>query len=277
MSAKVSGKRLFRVWGGEMADQKKLPFFAFYPDDFTADTAHLSNEAIGLYIRLLCYLWKSEKISLTKIQAFAKRSLSDCSSEIELILELLSYDGESYFSSRLEKERAKALDKSMINKANAREGGLKTQQKRREQSQANAQANASNSASERLTDAQANDQAELKRSRRDRDIDKDNKNPPLPPLRGTEGQNLYPDQENFLRYCQVHGGHFGLTEAEWIDIFREFEFSGWTTVGADAPVKITNWKMSATRRAKALSDKKKASQQNTTPAYVEKAKPIYVA
>ena len=75
----------------------------------------------------------------------------------------------------------------------------------------------------------------------------------------------------------MHGGHFGLTEAEWIDIFREFEFSGWTTVGADAPVKITNWKMSATRRAKALSDKKKASQQNTTPAYVEKAKPIYVA
>ena len=30
------------------------------PDNFIADTVNLTNEEIGLYLRLLCYAWKNE-------------------------------------------------------------------------------------------------------------------------------------------------------------------------------------------------------------------------
>ena len=35
----------------------KLPSIPLFTDTFTAETVHLSNEQVGIYIRLLCFAW----------------------------------------------------------------------------------------------------------------------------------------------------------------------------------------------------------------------------
>ena len=35
----------------------KLPSIPLFTDTFTAETVHLSNEEVGIYIRLLCFAW----------------------------------------------------------------------------------------------------------------------------------------------------------------------------------------------------------------------------
>lgn len=37
----------------------KPPSFDFFPDDFIAGTYHLPAEAVGIYVRLLCYQWNN--------------------------------------------------------------------------------------------------------------------------------------------------------------------------------------------------------------------------
>ena len=40
----------------------KPPSFDFFPDDFVAGTYHLPAEAVGIYVRLLCYQWNNGSI-----------------------------------------------------------------------------------------------------------------------------------------------------------------------------------------------------------------------
>ena len=40
----------------------KPPSFDFFPDDFIAGTYHLPAEAVGIYVRLLCYQWNNGSI-----------------------------------------------------------------------------------------------------------------------------------------------------------------------------------------------------------------------
>ena len=35
----------------------KLPSLPLFTDTFTAETVHLTNEQVGIYIRLLCFAW----------------------------------------------------------------------------------------------------------------------------------------------------------------------------------------------------------------------------
>ena len=42
----------------------KPPSFDFFPDDFIAGTYHLPAEAVGIYVRLLCYQWNNGSIPL---------------------------------------------------------------------------------------------------------------------------------------------------------------------------------------------------------------------
>ena len=35
----------------------KLPSLPLFTDKFIAETVHLTNEALGMYIRLLCFAW----------------------------------------------------------------------------------------------------------------------------------------------------------------------------------------------------------------------------
>jgi uncharacterized protein YdaU (DUF1376 family) len=40
----------------------KPPSFDFFPDDFIAGTYHLPAEAVGIYVRLLCYQWNNGSV-----------------------------------------------------------------------------------------------------------------------------------------------------------------------------------------------------------------------
>ena len=40
----------------------KPPSFDFFPDDFIAGTYHLTPEAVGIYVRLLCFQWNNGSI-----------------------------------------------------------------------------------------------------------------------------------------------------------------------------------------------------------------------
>jgi uncharacterized protein YdaU (DUF1376 family) len=42
--------------------RKRPPSFDFFPDDFVAGTYHLEAEAVGVYVRLLCYQWNNGSI-----------------------------------------------------------------------------------------------------------------------------------------------------------------------------------------------------------------------
>lgn len=84
-------------------------------------------------------------------------------------------------------------------------------------------------------------------------------NTPLPPT----GDDGYPTREEFLNYCQVQGGHHGLTDQEWISIYNDFAFSSWTTLDNGRSTKIGNWKTLANKKAKTISDKKRQVRAST--------------
>ena len=46
----------------------KPPSFDFFPDDFIAGTYHLPAEAVGIYVRLLCYQWNNGGIPTEEIE-----------------------------------------------------------------------------------------------------------------------------------------------------------------------------------------------------------------
>lgn len=238
-----------------MSEKKKLPYFAFYADDFIGDTGHLTNEGIGIYIRVLCYLWKNGKISQSKIEAFAKQSLSDCSSQIEFVLELLGFDGESFFSKRLEIERQKAFDKSKKNKENGSIGGKKTQSKRKANAQANAKPNAQANDEQMLSERSSDAQANFKRTSSNTEVlSNDNtKTTPLPPF----GENRGPALAEFLNHFQDNMGGVlqseGLTQKELESVWADLESAGWRTPSGP----ISDWKPYSGKKVKALAQEKR--------------------
>lgn len=53
-------------WGSQegisVMARTKPPSFDFFPDDFIAGTYHLTPEAVGIYVRLLCFQWNNGSI-----------------------------------------------------------------------------------------------------------------------------------------------------------------------------------------------------------------------
>ena len=101
-----------------------LPYFAFYPNDFIGDTSHLSNEQIGAYIKILCFLWKKEKAKEEYIKAVGFGSVTIGLSDWQAITELLQVDEDGlFFNRRLEEERVKAIKKHTAQVNNGLKGG----------------------------------------------------------------------------------------------------------------------------------------------------------
>ena len=48
----------------------KLPSLPLFTDTFIAETAHLTNEQIGIYMRLLCFAWTKKGKPFTREQAY---------------------------------------------------------------------------------------------------------------------------------------------------------------------------------------------------------------
>ena len=54
---------------------QKLPSMPLFTDKFIAETVHLDNEAIGMYIRLLCFAWTKNAKPFTSQSAYRIRKL----------------------------------------------------------------------------------------------------------------------------------------------------------------------------------------------------------
>lgn len=108
----------------------KSPAFQFYPADFLVETAQLSNEEIGIYIRLLCYQWSFGHIP--KDLKIISRLAACKSRELVGVLRKFEQDKDgNFFNQRLELERLKQNEFRDKQKANGLLGGRpkKTQRK----------------------------------------------------------------------------------------------------------------------------------------------------
>jgi uncharacterized protein YdaU (DUF1376 family) len=93
--------------------RKKPPSFDFFADDFIAGTYHMEAEAVGIYIRLLCYQWSNGSIpddepTLCKIAGVDANALRTHMRSVMRKL-CVGNAGELY-NERLEIERAKKLE-----------------------------------------------------------------------------------------------------------------------------------------------------------------------
>jgi uncharacterized protein YdaU (DUF1376 family) len=94
-----------------MAPQKS-PAFQFYPKDFMAGTATMSNQEVGAYMRLLCYAWDAGSVPNDSRE---RSRIVCCSLKQERILwhrlerKFALVDG-VYVNERMEEERQKQAE-----------------------------------------------------------------------------------------------------------------------------------------------------------------------
>lgn len=98
----------------------KAPAFQFYAQDFLTGCTYLTNEEIGMYIKMLCKQWTDGNIPKKRLGfllGFEWVSLSD-----ELRSKFIDY-GEYVMNERLEKEREKKLNFREKQAENGKKGG----------------------------------------------------------------------------------------------------------------------------------------------------------
>lgn len=83
----------------------KSPAFQFYASDFLVDTAEMSNQEVGAYIRLLAYQWVNDGITSVehKLNRILGKELDDVWAGVEHKFELC--DDNMYRNPRLERSR----------------------------------------------------------------------------------------------------------------------------------------------------------------------------
>jgi uncharacterized protein YdaU (DUF1376 family) len=100
----------------------KAPAFQFYPADFVMGTVDLSAEAVGVYIRLLCYQWEKGSVPTDPdvIARIAGCTSNACASVMHKFR--ICTDGKSMQNERLEEVRSKqeAFRKSRAKAASIR-------------------------------------------------------------------------------------------------------------------------------------------------------------
>ena len=66
----------------------KLPSLPLFTDTFTADTVHLTNESVGIYIRLLCFNWTKGSVPFTRENAYrvGQCRSEECKKIVDLVL-----------------------------------------------------------------------------------------------------------------------------------------------------------------------------------------------
>lgn len=93
----------------------KSPSFQFYAQDFLTGVVYLTNEEIGIYIKMLAKQWTDEKIPKKRLGLFVGLEWDMFSEELKSKFE---EKGDYVINSRLEIEREKKLiflDKQAIN------------------------------------------------------------------------------------------------------------------------------------------------------------------
>jgi len=101
-------------------ETNKFHALQLFTDTFTAETVHLSNQAIGIYIRLLCFAWTKNAKPFTTESAYRICQCTDgnCHTDVDDVLKeffILNFneetDQESWTHKRLIHEHAYLTDK----------------------------------------------------------------------------------------------------------------------------------------------------------------------
>lgn len=115
----------------EDENARKAPAFQLYVDDFTGGTNYMTNEEVGIYIRLLICQWSNPMLNERHIRAIA----GDTDAGRYVINEKFIKTELGYYNRRLEQVR----NRKYIRAKSASKGGSKTQANRRANAQANSE------------------------------------------------------------------------------------------------------------------------------------------
>lgn len=87
----------------------KAPAFQFYAQDFLTGCTYLTNEEIGMYIKMICKQWTDGKIPIKRLEFLIGKTWENLSEDLK---SKFDFDGEFLHNKRLEIERQKQIEKS---------------------------------------------------------------------------------------------------------------------------------------------------------------------
>ena len=107
----------------------KFHALQLFTDTFTAETVHLTNEAQGMYIRLICFNWTKNAKPFTTESAYriCQCRLDECKDLVDLVLSeffILSKDKKTWTHKRLTAEHEYLTAKYKDRSEAGRKGGL---------------------------------------------------------------------------------------------------------------------------------------------------------
>ena len=116
-------------------ENNKFHALQLFTDTFSAETVHLTNEAVGIYIRLLCFAWTKNAKMFTNNSAYRICQCTDdkCKRKVdEVLVEFfikngISKDTTYWLHKRLVQEHKYLTDKYKKRSEAGRKGGLATQ------------------------------------------------------------------------------------------------------------------------------------------------------
>lgn len=97
-----------------------MKYFKFYPADFLIGSAYLTNEEVGIYIKMLCYQW--DKGIIPTDRNLLNRMFNGIVTDA--ILDKFTKTESGLLNQRLADERVKAIDKIEKLKANGLKGAI---------------------------------------------------------------------------------------------------------------------------------------------------------
>lgn len=225
--------------------KQSLPYIPFFYGDFLAKTTHLDGLEKSAYMLCIMHLWQYEYASAMQLQRICKANFGQWRDGNEIwegIREFFKVNDEGmYYLSRVMRDREKVKQLS----EKRRLAAISSHEKRAKKADASAE------------QLQSKSRANAMHLNSNKNII----NPPTP-LGGESSE--YPTKDEFLSYCKVQGDHYGLTDEEWISIYNDFSFSGWTTLDSlGQTTRIGNWKVLSNKKAKTMSDKKRQQRVST--------------
>ena len=105
----------------------KFPAMQLFTDSFIAETVHLTNEAVGIYIRLICFAWTKHGKPFSQPEAYkiCQARLDEEKDIIDLVLkEFFELNSTGYTSKKVLKEYAYLTEKYKVRSEAGRRGGL---------------------------------------------------------------------------------------------------------------------------------------------------------
>ncbi len=113
-----------------MEKENKFHALQLFTDTFSAETVHLTNEAVGIYIRLLCFAWtkNAKPFSTTSAYRICHCRSDQCEKIVDFVLEEFFKIGEvgkdTWVHKRLKQEHKYLTDKYKARSEAGRKGGL---------------------------------------------------------------------------------------------------------------------------------------------------------